>query len=105
FERVRASHHAIGVPTSSRITVLTVASWKVSQTADQSALVREGMLIGSHRRGKIIGGAKSAGPHRRGTIGKTPPPATTADIVPRPFRRAYFASGVASAFSPGSSKP
>src|SRR3989338_8039238 len=36
-ERVRASHDAIGVPTSSRMTVTTAASLKVSQIADRSA--------------------------------------------------------------------
>ncbi|MCY1381035.1 hypothetical protein D9M69_689060 [compost metagenome] len=39
-ERVRASHQAMGVPTSARITVVSVATWNVSQSACRSDAVR-----------------------------------------------------------------
>ncbi len=48
FERVRASHQAMGVPIISRITVTMLANLKVSQTAAKSAL--ENADIANHDR-------------------------------------------------------
>ena len=45
-ERVRANHQAMGVPMSRRIIVTTVASFTVSQMADQSeTLKRDSRMI------------------------------------------------------------